>query len=319
MVTTQSTKQIWEGPPPMDEEWWAALLAEEEGKFKTRERRENISPVEKDTESRTETLNWELARRIYEEDEAVTLQVSGYNRGGLLVQGEDLHGFIPISHLVDMPTYKDDTGKDHWLSGYLQKSLLLKIIECDQERGRVVFSERAALSEPGCRNRLLSSLKAGQRVRGIVTNITDFGVFVDLGGIEGLIHVSELSWGRVRHPSDSLSLGETTNAYVISVDGDRNRVALSLKRLLPNPWETADTRYFPGMIANAIITSIMPFGAFARLEEGLDGLIHHSEMGIADHKGKPADLLKEGQPVTVKILHIDAGKQRIGLSLDIEE
>ena len=252
-------------------------------------------------------------------DESIRLQVIGYNRGGLLVEGSYLQGFVPISHLVSMTGEKPEEEREHLLSQYIRCSLLLKVIECDPERGRVVFSERAALSEPGSRNQLLDSLQPGERICGTVTNITDFGVFVDLGGLEGLIHVSELSWGRVRHPSDMVQLGHRVEVFVINVDCDRSRVALSLKRLNPNPWLSASTRYQPGQVTSAVITSITPFGAFARLEEGLDGLIHVSEMGICGDSVRPADIVKEGQEVIVRVLQVEAGRQRLGLSLRIEQ
>jgi small subunit ribosomal protein S1 len=162
---------------------------------------------------------------------------------------------------------------------------------------------------------LLENLLPAERINGSVTNITDFGVFVDLGGLEGLIHVSELSWGRVRHPAEVVKVGEEVLVYVISIDQDRQRVALSLKRLFPNPWESAELRYHSGQEVEAVITSVMPFGAFARLEEGLDGLIHVSEMSIDADMAKPADIVTEGQQVHVRVLHVDAQKQRLGLSL----
>jgi small subunit ribosomal protein S1 len=151
---------------------------------------------------------------------------------------------------------------------------------------------------------------------GTVTNITDFGVFVDLGGVEGLVHVSEISWGRVHHPGDVVSLGEQVKVHVIQIDQSRARVALSLKRMNPNPWETAQERYYPGQVTEAVVTSIVPFGAFARLEEGLDGLIHVSEMNCSEGI-YPDNLLKEGQHIKVRVLHVDAARQRLGLSLQV--
>jgi small subunit ribosomal protein S1 len=301
----------------MDESWWTALLAEEE-KPRGYPGFDNVSPAFTRKESRQIAVNWDHARLIYEQDETIRLQVTGYNRGGLLVEGNDLQGFVPISHLVNMTGEKSEEERERLLSKYVRCALLLKVIECDPERGRVVFSERAALSEPGSRTQLLDALQPGERSCGSVTNITDFGVFVDLGGLEGLIHVSELSWGRVRHPSDSLSLGDRVEVYVINVDCERARVALSLKRLYPNPWETAESRYHSGQVTEATITSILPFGAFARLEEGLDGLIHVSEMGLLGSNLKPADVLKEGQQVTVRVIQVDAARQRLGLSLQLE-
>jgi small subunit ribosomal protein S1 len=246
------------------------------------------------------------------------LRVTGFNRGGLLVEGGDIQGFVPISHLISLPGNKSEAEREHLLNRYVQCFLTLKVIECDPARGRVVLSERAALSEPGRRTRLLDTLNPGDRTWGTVTNITDFGVFVDLGGLEGLIHVSELSWGRVRHPADMLDLGDRIEVYVISIDRERLRVALSLKRLNPNPWETAEEHYEPGQVVEAVITSILPFGAFARLEEGLDGLIHVSEMGEPEENIKPADFFFEGQSVKVRILQVNSARQRLGLSLVLD-
>jgi small subunit ribosomal protein S1 len=151
-----------------------------------------------------------------------------------------------------------------------------------------------------------------------VTNITEFGVFVDLGGVEGLVHVSEISWGRVHHPSDVLTLGQKVSVFVINVDPERARVGLSLKRLYPNPWETAEQRYRPGQIVEAMITSVVPFGAFARLEEGLDGLIHVSEFGAQNGAYTAGSSMREGQMILVRILHVDASRQRLGLSLNLD-
>ena len=156
-------------------------------------------------------------------------------------------------------------------------------------------------------------------MRGKVTNITDFGVFVDLGGVEGLVHVSEISWGRVQHPSDVVSAGQEVEAYVIQVDQERSRIALSFKQMQPNPWLTVNERYYPGLKTEAVVTSIVSFGAFARLEEGLDGLIHISEMGLEEGEVIPESILEEGQRVQVRIMHVDVAKQRLGLSLQLED
>jgi small subunit ribosomal protein S1 len=326
-VNKHYLNQIEGGPTPLGESWWAALLAEEEetgGSFAVHphtssSERKGHGQV---TQPKPAPINWQLAQRVYENDETVCLQVVSYNRGGLLVEGGGLQGFVPLSHLVDLAGEKPE--EEHGaqklaaiLGGYVARTLSLKIIECEPDRGRVVFSERAALAEPGRRNQLLDVLKHGDIVEGSVTNITDFGVFVDLGGVEGLIHVSELSWGRVRHPTDAAIMAEVIKAFVIQVDKDRCRVALSLKRLYANPWNTAEERYSPGQITEAVITSLAPFGAFARLEEGLDGLIHISEMSQRSDKVNPRDIVQEGQQVKVRILHVDASHQRLGLSLRI--
>jgi small subunit ribosomal protein S1 len=309
------------GPPPLDESWWEAVLTEDDERYMPPSSR----PASGVKENRALParpageaikVDWDFANGYYEQDRVVSLKVYGFNRGGLLVSGEGLQGFVPVSHLVDLPAEKDPDELDELLAEYLDSTLQLKIIECDRERGRVVFSERAALASPGSRNLLMRQLHPGMCVQGTVTNITDFGVFVDLGGIEGLVHVSEISWGRVRHPSDVVRYGERVDVYVIHVEPDRSRVALSIKRLHPNPWETAEERYFPGQLVEAIITCVVPFGAFARLEEGLDGLIHVSEMGPGE--AVPEALLQEGQDVRVRVLQVDAAKQRLGLSLVLE-
>lgn len=319
MVTETQRIAPQDEPPPLDEGWWQAVLTEDPYSTEPDHR-----PVEKGKPSALaarpaiqEAVDWELAKALYQEDRVIDLQVSGYNKGGLLVSGDQLQGFVPISHLIDMPNNLTAEEQEQCLAAYQGHTLRLKVIECDPQRGRVVFSERAAQADSGRRNLLFSQLKAGECVQGTVTNITDFGVFVDLGGVEGLIHVSELSWGRVRHPSDVVKLGEKVYVYVIQVDPERSRIALSLKRLCTNPWETAEERYYPGQITEAVITSIVPFGAFARLEEGLDGLIHITEFGRRGEEESQFQSLREGDRVKVRVLHVDASKQRLGLSLQL--
>jgi small subunit ribosomal protein S1 len=190
----------------------------------------------------------------------------------------------------------------------------LKVIEFDPERGRLVLSQRAALAGPGRRVELLTSLNPGDRVQGEVTNITRFGVFVDLGGVEGLIHVSELSWGRVGHPSDVVECGQEIEVQIISVDRDQDRVALSLKELLPDPWEKVDEQYSIEQIVEGVVTNVVKFGAFIGIEEGLEGLIHVSELGDGSFL-HPRNVLHEGEQVRVRIIHIDASGRRLGLSL----
>jgi small subunit ribosomal protein S1 len=193
-------------------------------------------------------------------------------------------------------------------------TLCLKVIEFDPERGRLVFSQRAAQAGPGCRAELLGRLRPGDRVTGMVTNITRFGVFVELGGVEGLIHVSELSWGRVRHPSDAVCCGQPVEVKVLSVDRDQGRVALSLKDLMPDPWQTVEDRYSVGEIVEGVVTNIVRFGAFVGLEEGLEGLVHISEFG--DGSGRQGQIgLQEGDLVRARVVHIDGAERRLGLSL----
>ena len=326
MVNEQLYKTSGElkgGPPPMEESWWEAVLAEEEQRAQVSNHPNQDQATPKNTavpyQNEPIAVDWKIATELYEQDKATSLQVNGCNRGGLLVSGDGLQGFVPISHLTALPEANTEAGQEQFLESYTGQQLHLKIIECDQERGRVVFSERAALTEEGMRNQLLSQLKASQCIEGTVTNITNFGVFVDLGGVEGLIHVSEISWGRVRHPGDVINYGERIKVHVINVDPNRSRVALSIKRLHPNPWATAHSRYQPGQLTEATIISIVPFGAFARLEEGLDGLIHISEMSQGEEPVDPKEQLSVGQQVQVRILQVDAANQRLGLSLVFDQ
>jgi small subunit ribosomal protein S1 len=225
---------------------------------------------------------------------------------------------VPFSHLVGLAGKSDALHRDSDLESYIGQTLHLKVIECVPEDGRVVFSERAAQSEPGKRSELFHALQPGQRVQGTVTNVTDFGVFVDLGGVEGLIHISELSWGRVAHPSQFVKMGENVDVQVLDLAPERCRVALSLKRLQTNPWEQAISEFPVGRVLPATVTSVLSFGAFARLNAGVEGLIHASE--IPEVEGRSVkDILVEGQTVQVRVLHVDVAHQRMGLSMKVEE
>jgi small subunit ribosomal protein S1 len=252
---------------------------------------------------------------VYQQDQIVTLTVTNYNRGGLLVEADRLEGFVPYSHLVDM-TCQSDQERDRFLAEYVGRDLRLKIIECVPEEGRIIFSERAARADAGRRTELFSSLKIGDITTGEVTNITDFGVFIDLGGVEGLIHISELSWGRVVHPAQILQLKQKVEVQVLDILPERCRIALSLKRLKPNPWESVARCYAVNDIVPATITSVASFGVFARLEEGLEGLVHISEMEPQGLSIK--DTFTEGQQIRVRILQITPEHQRLGLSLKLD-
>jgi small subunit ribosomal protein S1 len=294
-----------------DEGWWAAVLADED--FQNSVQKEfhnkanNPAPVER--------INWDYIRDLFDNDEIITLKVYGYNRGGVLVEGENLQGFVPVSHLLDLTPSLSEEERRLALAGYVGRQLKLKVIECEPEEDRVVLSERAALAGKGQRHLLFNSLKAGDKVKGCVTNVTDFGVFIDLGGLEGLIHVSEISWGRVQHPADIVKVGQEVNALVLQVFEETGRVALSIKGLVNNPWETITNRHCPGDVVPAMITSIARFGLFARLEEGVEGLIHISSMSLPDGSSDLTKRFHPGQSIEVRILHIDAPKRRLGLNL----
>ncbi len=259
--------------------------------------------------------DWAYAMEVYKQDQIVTLTVTNYNRGGLLVEAERLEGFVPYSHLIDM-SCQNDLERDNFLAEYIGRDLRLKVIECVPDEGRIIFSERAARADAGRRTELFSSLQIGDISTGEVTNITDFGVFVDLGGVEGLIHISELSWGRVVHPSHILQLKQKVEVQVLDILPERSRIALSLKRLKPNPWESASQTYAVNDIVPATITSVASFGVFARLEEGLEGLVHVSE--IEPEGASLKHVFTEGQQIEVRILQIDPQHQRLGLSMKLK-
>jgi small subunit ribosomal protein S1 len=306
-----SNRSLDAGAGPIDEGWWAAVLREEESHYPAR--RANGRPASP-SGSGDPVADWQAARHLYEVDEPVELDVVGYNRGGLLVSFHSLQGFVPASHLVDFAGQLSEDERMGALARKVGVRLNLKVIEYDPAKGRVVFSERAAQSGPGSRQQVLSQLKPGSVVSGVVTNVCDFGAFVDLGGIEGLIHVSEVSWSRVGHPRDVLSNNQQVTVSVLSVDAEQGRVALSLKRLRPDPWADVDQRYHLGQVIEGVVTNVVNFGAFVGIEEGLEGLIHVSELANG-HFLHPRNVVREGDRVRACIVSIDGPGRRLGLSL----
>lgn len=318
------------GHPPSepDEGWWAAVLADEPLVAEEEVEREVLIQPERDVREKTSKniekgekkknsipVNWEKVHKLFTNDEIIKMKVSSHNRGGILVSVEDIHGFVPTSHLIDIPADVSDEDREQYLTSYLDREIPLKVIECNSDQDRVVFSERAAQAEEGQRKRLLNTLVEGDVVSGIVTNVTSFGAFVDLGGLEGLIHVSELSWGRVAHPSDVIHVGDEVEMIVLEVSEDQCRIALSLKRLSKNPWILLAEKLSPGDLVDAEITHIVKYGAFARLPEGVEGLIHISSMNFPEDCTRIDDFLHEGQAVRACVLNIDAEKRRLGLKL----
>jgi small subunit ribosomal protein S1 len=196
------------------------------------------------------------------------------------------------------------------------RDMELKIIEINRERNRLILSERQAAQEARevRKDELLSTLREGQIHTGTVSSICDFGAFVDIGGADGLIHLSELSWGRVKHPGDVLNVGDGVQVYLLNIDNERKRIALSLKRTQREPWSTLNERYALGQVVQATVTQLVPFGAFARIEDGIEGLIHISEFGD-EHVQHPQHVLQEGDSVAVRIIRIDPTRKRMGLSL----
>lgn len=310
MAPEYELSKLKQEAPELDDGWWASILADEDH-FKS----EEPSQASKPKEEKSSNKDWEAIKAIYDRDEIIVLKVHACNRGGLLVHGENIQGFVPISHLVEITNSENENSRHQRLADYIGCSLQLKIIECEPDMERVVLSERAALAGEGRRKYLFESLKAGDVVGGTVTNITDFGAFVDLGGVEGLVHVSEISWGRVRHPEDLLKIGQSVSAMVLQVSEENVRVALSLKRLCPNPWEKLPEKYKIGDEVPATVTVIKRFGVFARLEDGVEGLIHISSLNLEGEHQDLSSMFHSGQSLRVRIFHIDSGRRRLGLGL----
>lgn len=292
-------------PPPVDEGYWSSLLSDQHA--------DNVPPDDH-ANSFGSAEDWAELARIRDEDITLELPVVGYNRGGLLVEWRTLRGFVPASQLTEFPINSPEPTRRRAMLGYIGQILPLRVIELNPDRNRVILSERAAQAEPGGRQSILHSVQPGMTVHGIVTNLVDFGAFIDLGGLEGLIHISELSWGRVSHPRAVLERGQTVEAYVLEVDRAAGRIALSLKRLRPDPWRTVEQHFKVGQVVDATITNVVDFGAFASLEDGLEGLVHVSELAEG-HFLHPRNVVSEGQRIRARILSIDGRARRMGLSL----
>jgi small subunit ribosomal protein S1 len=258
---------------------------------------------------------WQYLEHCYENGEVLELSVEGFNRGGLLVRYKGVQGFVPASQLLDMASQASNPhARESCLSRRVGKCLALKVIELDRDADRVILSERAARWEGRCPDIVIESLQPGAVTRGRVSNLCSFGAFVDLGGVDGLIHVSELSWQRVEHPRDLLRPGQEVDVYIMDVDRERKRVALSLKRLQPDPWDHVEERYQVGQLVTGPVTNVVDFGAFVQVEEGLEGLVHISELAEGNFL-HPRNVVQENDIVTARIVHIDGASHRLGLSL----
>jgi small subunit ribosomal protein S1 len=260
--------------------------------------------------------DWEEAARLYEEGGIVQGQVVGYNKGGLLVQFNRIRGFVPASQVAQLHGRTAAEERQQALQRMVNQTIPLKVIEVDRDRNRLVLSERSATQEwrKAQKQRLLTELQPGDVLPGRVNQLTNFGAFIDLGGADGLAHISELSWQRVNHPREVLTPGQEVKVMVVEIDADRERIGLSLRRLQSNPWETIDQRYTLGQLVSGPVTNVAPFGAFVQIEEAVEGLIHASELD-ADPQTQPRDVLTPGQQVTARVISLDKQRQRMGLSL----
>lgn len=262
---------------------------------------------------------WRIAEEQHKNNELLKAKVIDYNKGGLIVDVAGIRGFVPISQILNLKREEVASGGENpdtaaKLQSMKDKELQLKIIEINRARNRLILSERLAVQEWRQRRReeLLDELKPGEVRHGVVSNLANFGAFVDLGGADGLVHISQLAWSRVNHPSEVLHVGQEVEVQVLSVDKEKKKIALSIKRAEVDPWTTVEQRYTPGQVVTGVVTKIAPFGAFARIEDGIEGLIHLSELtpGV-----DPKTILHEGAQLQLRILRIDAERRRLGLSL----
>lgn len=259
--------------------------------------------------------DWLQAEEMMQSGELYEGEVAGFNRGGLIVRFGKIRGFVPASQVVGLPRRLREEQRRQRLETMIGEKMGLKIIEVDRHRRRLIFSQRRALRawQELQRERVISDLTEGETRRGKVTSITNFGAFVDLGGADGLIHVSELSWGRVDNPRQVLKVGDDVDVYVLDVDRERKRIALSLKKLQPDPWTIVDDHYRVGELVEGRVTRVLDFGAFVELDLGIEGLLHASEM-IGTPELPPSDIVHPGEKLLVKIIRIESRRRRLALS-----
>jgi small subunit ribosomal protein S1 len=262
--------------------------------------------------------DWLLADELLASQDVFEGVVAGSNRGGVIVKVGRVRGFVPASQLADHWHAHQGDGIDpeqRWaaLDG---QTLQLRVVEMDRRRNRLILSERIALRDwrKSQKDRLLTALRAGDVVSGTVTSLATFGAFVDLGGADGLIHLSELAWQRVDHPSEVVHQGQQIQVMILNIDEERKRIGLSLRRLAPEPWSQAVESFQVGQLVAGTITKLTNFGAFARFGDGLEGLIHISELS-PQRITHPSEVVHEGEQLQLRIIRIDSDRRRVGLSL----
>jgi small subunit ribosomal protein S1 len=258
---------------------------------------------------------WRTLQTLFESGESFEGEVTGFNKGGLLVNVEGVAAFVPLSQLVGLrPERTDTTGAG--LQAAVGKSLRLKVIELNRRRNRVILSERGALQEwrSQQKDRLLEELQEGEVRRGRISSIRNFGVFVDLGGADGLVHLSEISWDRTKAPEELFNLGDEVDVYVMKVDNERKKIALSIRRAQPAHWDGIVDKYQVGEVVPGIVTKLATFGAFARIEGPVEGLIHVSEL-VDRRISHSQEAVREGDVLPLRIIRIERDRHRLGLSL----
>ena len=265
---------------------------------------------------------WRSMQEQFETGVIIEAPVIDHNKGGLIVDC-GIRGFVPISQIVDFPRRpQNDQPRDaaqeiaEKLQPFVGRKLRLKILEVNRKANRLILSEKVALYEERRekRDELFSSLQVGQKVTGSVRSIAPFGVFIDLGGIDGLVHKSELSWNKVNNPESGYKVGEEVEAEVIDINHERGRISLSIRRLQPDPWHSTVADFKVGDIIDGTVTKLVNFGAFVRVRDGLEGLIHISELS-QQRVAHPGDVVHEGQTLKLKIISLDSERHRLGLSL----
>ena len=260
---------------------------------------------------------WHILQQNFENGDVIEGEAVDYNKGGLLVNVEGVRGFVPMSQLATPVAFDPSADPNRSpLADLIGNHLRLKVIEINRRRNRLILSEKQVMRQQreALRQSLFAELDTGQVRKGRVTGIREFGAFVDIGGVDGLVHLSEFSWGQVEPPEKTLSIGDEVDVYVLRVDRENMKVALSFRRLHPEPWESIHEKYHVGQTVTATVTKVTTFGAFARLDPAIEGLVHISELsdGPVRH---PSDIVAEGQELTLKILRIEPERRRLALSL----
>jgi small subunit ribosomal protein S1 len=265
-----------------------------------------------------EQKGWAEVEKMLEDSATYEGHVDGFNKGGIIVPVYGLRGFIPASQLsISRRMAVTGDTPDQRYAKMIGEPISVRVIEVDRKRRRLILSERAASSETrqSIKERVIESLKEGENYTGKVTSLADFGAFVNVNGADGLVHLSEISWDRVQHPSEILEVGQEVQVKVINIDREKRRIGLSMRALQNDPWKTKVEKFKVGQLVEGVITRLTKFGAFARLEGDLEGLIHISEISENRIEHPKEAGLHEGDVVTLRVIRIDPDQRRIGLSL----
>jgi small subunit ribosomal protein S1 len=264
-----------------------------------------------------EEMSWENVEKMIADETVIDTKIIGFNKGGLIVAIGNLRGFVPSSQIsaVRRSQSTGDTPEQRWQK-MVGQPISVRIIEVDRERRRLILSERSTNTETrsSMKDRVISELEEGKVYNGKVTSLADFGAFVNINGADGLVHLSELSWDRLAHPKDLLEVGQEVKVKVINIDREKKRIGLSMRALQDDPWKNRVEKFSVGQLVEGVITRLTKFGAFARLEGDIEGLIHISELS-ENRVEHPKEVLKEGEVKTLRVIRIDGEQHRIGLSL----